>query len=61
MFFFYLFFGAFSQLVGLFFGNSSQTSVPKGLQFEIFNKSHCGVVIRKFGEYLSKTLPMELI
>ena len=37
--------------------NSSETIGPKGVKFSGFDGGHLGVVIRKFGEDQSKTLP----
>ena len=45
--------------IGLF-ANSYQTIGPKGLKYTGFNEGHPGVVLRKFGEDRSKTLPMRL-
>ena len=42
--------------IGLF-TNSFQKIGPKGLKYTGFNESHLGMVIRKFGEDPSITLP----
>ena len=42
------------------FAKSSQMIGPKWLKFSGFDGSHPGVVIRKFGEDRSKTLPVGL-
>ena len=37
-----------------------QTIEPKGLKYTGFNEGHPGLVIRKFGEDQSKTMPVGL-
>ena len=43
--------------IGLF-DDSSQTIGPKGLKFSGFDKGYPGVIIKKFGEDMSKTMPV---